>query len=121
VVVDYLEPAIELSRGRFSVEALREFHAKGRVQVWACLERGRVCGAVVTEIALYPTGRKVLRIFLLGGEGLHLVPGGMKILESYGREWGCAAIEAEGRRGWGRLLHGYRETWRAFEKELFDG
>jgi len=115
-----LERAMAYSQGRMTLAVLRQLHLDQRVQVWVVLEDGVIRAAAASEVVNFPTGRRVLRVFLAGGAGLHLAKPAMELMARYGRSWGCASIEAEGRRGWGRVLPGFREVWRTFERELFD-
>lgn len=69
----------------------------GQAQIW----EGE-SAVIVTEITEKPEGR-VIHIWLGAGRLdplLALVPG----VEAFGRAWGCAAIELEGRRGWHRVM-----------------
>ena len=106
-----LEAALD---GTYSLDDVRDEIECGRAQFWPMQK-----SAAVTVIQDYPRGR-VLRVWLAGGdlgELQHYLP----VLDNYGREQGCAAIELEGRKGWERALPGYHAHRVVLRKEIDHG
>jgi hypothetical protein len=100
--------------GTHSIEDVRAEIEAGRAQFWPMPE-----SACVTVVQDYPKGR-ALRVWLAGGDLDDLVKH-LPVLDNYGREQGCGAIELEGRRGWERVLPGYRATRVVLRKEIGHG
>lgn len=107
----WLDAALD---GTHTIEDVRAEIENGTAQFWPMPK-----SAAVTLVQDYPRGR-VLRVWLAGGDledlRKHLV-----VLDNYGREQGCCAIELEGRKGWERVLPGYRATRVVMRKEIDNG
>lgn len=127
--LEILEPAIALSNGRVSAATLEAGIRRGKCQLFKMLRGELARGRMVTDVFVYETGKRVLRVLAVAadepgrsgelsfaGEWLHM-------LELVARAWGCEAVEMSGRAGWGRLLlrEGYSSLGYGFEKEVRDG
>lgn len=79
----------------------------GRSLLWVALDQRGVAAAAVTEIT-EAFGQRICTIVACGGwrvwRWLHLING----LEDYARAEGCARSRIIGRKGWLRLLPGYK-------------
>lgn len=108
----FLNRSIEMSGGRLSQATVLEALLNRETQLWLAPE-----GALVTQIATYPTGMKVVILLLVGGtmsKWLHLLPE----IEEWARAEGCETSELpRGRKGWSRVLKGWNEMV-FMEKEL---
>ena len=92
--------------------------------VWEAIDAGKVqlwwndTAALVTEIAVFPTGARMINAWLAGGdlEGvLRLVPR----IEAWAKAQGITrASITSGRPGWSRTLPGYRTTGVQMTKDL---
>lgn len=86
--------------------------ATGDAQLWTC-----ETAALVTEISVYPTGLRILNVWLAGGD-----MAGVKRLETdiaqFGRGRRCDAITFQGREGWVRALDGYGKAALVIFKRL---
>ena len=74
----------------------------------------------VTEFRTYPTGLRAFNILLTGGED----PGWNEVAEELGRHAlraGCVKLETSCRKGWSRILKGWKETTIDMERDLLDG
>jgi len=87
--------------------------------VW-CPGHQEALAAWLTEIAIYPTGWKSVRIIAAGGHEMrrwvHLVA----TIEEFARDEGCDAVEILGRPGWAKVFskYGYGETTRVLGKVM---
>lgn len=72
---------------------------------------------MVTTIETYPTGLKELRFWLAGGDK-HEIRDYVPMVEAWGKEIGCHQSAIYGRRGWHRVLIGYRDVGATLVKEL---
>ena len=92
-----LEPALERCGG--TLDDVQAALDSGHAQLW---ELGD--SAVVTQVC---DGGRTLRVWLAGGN-LDKLRRGLPVLDEVAREFGCSRIEIEGRKGWARVLTGYR-------------
>ena len=111
-VRELLIPAMERSGGRLDESSVLKSLLKREMQLW--IAPG---GAMVTQIATYPTGLKAAILLLAGGEmdkWLHFLPE----IEDWARHAGCDVCELpRGRKGWTKMLTEYR-TMVFMEKKL---
>jgi len=68
---------------------------------------GKAC-AIISEIAISPTGLKTHVTWLAGGD-LEEIAELMEKVEEFGRLKGCQRQVGNGRRGWLRVFKGYEE------------
>lgn len=100
----HLEPSVAMSRGRFEIDDVGILCAHGYMQLWVATRDERVIGAMVTEIVTYPR-KRAARVVFAGGTHLRSwYRLASEAVEDWGRSWGCTALEAFGRKGWGRLV-----------------
>lgn len=114
------------SRGRFAPRDWRRAFRDRSRQLWVAHEPagtaiGEVRAVLATELRRYP-GRRVAALVACSGSGREDWIGFLSLVEAWARAQGCAAIEAEARPGWRRVLapHGYAATHVILEKELDD-
>ena len=103
-VAPLLKPAVDRSGGRFLIEDVYHLLRNGKCQLWVIFEEGVIVACCTTSFTEYPQKRMLTGQFL-GGK--HLSYWATKldhVLESWGRDNGCAGIELTGRRGWVRVL-----------------
>lgn len=81
-------------------------------QLWA----GRD-SVIVTELIGFPR-KRVCRIWLAAGDMDELTGEMLPDVEDWAKAEGCATVEIIGRKGWTRVLKGYREPVAVLEKEL---
>ena len=91
----WIEDALVYSHGTFTIESIFEDLMNGHLMLWPGEN-----SAVVTQIVDYP-GKKVLHIFLAGGNLEELQPMYEQI-EEYAKSIGCEAVTLTGRPGWAR-------------------
>lgn len=89
-----------------------------QMHLWLIFEERHLLAAFVTEIREYPTGHKIVRVLLLGGEGHERWSHLLAEVEAFARAEGCRGVELVGRPGWARVFPDYRETERVLAKEV---
>ena len=116
----YLEPAIERSDGRWTMEHLCAAVLMGSTQLWVAFDDQRSWGCVTTEITSYPA-KKVLSMHFLGGEQFgswyNLM---LEQLTAYAIDMGCESIEGVARFGFWKFLKadGFKKSSAFYEKKL---
>ena len=107
----YLEPALD---GSYELEDVWDEIKSGRAAFWPFPN-----GAVVTQVCEYPR-RRVLRVWLAGGN-LDELRRSFGFLDELAEELGCQCIEIDGRKGWGRVMDGFKQQRVVYTKEVNDG
>lgn len=114
-----LEHSMPMEPEAFYADAL-EYKA----QIWVVYSVGRepkMVGAAVTSRSDHGGGNMILRVILLAGRNFNQwKPLIIAKLEVFARQTDCCAIEAVGRKGWGKHLdeYGFRPKYVTFVKEL---
>ena len=123
-VAAHFEGVAARSRGRFSGQDWRRSFIDRSRQLWvahapAGAAIGEVRAVLATELRQYP-GRQVAALAACAGSGREDWTGFLAVVEAWARTQGCAAIEAQARPGWRRVLapYGYAATHVILEKEL---
>jgi hypothetical protein len=79
----------------------------GRGLLWLALDRATIKAAATTS--LVRTDRDLVCILTAcGGEDMHQWLPLLRKIETYARDEGCACVRIYGRKGWARVLDGYR-------------
>ena len=102
---DFVESATDYSNGELDAASVLTRLVDKRMQLMAIVEDGTVVGAIVTEVAVPPTGGKALRVVCLGGSGWDRW--GEKvvdILKKWAGDIGANKVQLTGRKGWERKL-----------------
>ena len=89
----------------------------GRARLWVVWREPEIIAAVVTQIRP-TTYSKVCYLCAAGGESREEWTHMMANIEEYARDMGCNKIRATGRKGWTRILPGFREKLIVFEKDI---
>ena len=114
----FLERAIERSSGRMSPGTVYETLRAGKMRLWL-IHLEKYIGALVTEIVSWPTGLKVARFVLAGGNTSERWMDLLPFFEEYGRNNGCKILEISGRPGWEkRLPDGWHKLAVEMEKDI---
>lgn len=103
LVAPHLVGVQECSSGKFSVKDVLGRASGEQAQLWAVIDdEFNVIGSGATELVEYP-GRRVCRLWLVGGEIRRLMPH-LQEIEQFARDEGCASIEIDGREALKRVL-----------------
>jgi len=116
----YLEPAVETSGGRWTMEHLCASLATGGTQLWVADDGSKIVGVLTTEVVQYPA-KKALAMHFLGGENFDdWYPDMLNHITIYGQEFGCETIEGVARFGFWKWLQsdGFKKTSAFYEKTL---
>lgn len=116
----HLERAMQFADGEFTLDEARRSIQDGRFQLWLAWDSAqrRALGAGVTEIFDYPR-KRVCFLVLWASEAPRVRwLDGLETVERWAKEQGCAAMRLLGRKGWGRVLAGYRPQYTVFVRSL---
>lgn len=119
-VRDYLEPAVEITKGRWTMEHLCAAIGTGKTQLWIAFDGEEVHGALTTEITYYPA-KTVLSMHFLGGKDFDAWYSDMlQQITQYSLDFGCDGIEGVARFGFWKWLQadGFEKSSAFYEKEL---
>ena len=116
----YLEPAVETSHGRWTLEHLLAVLYNGRSQLWIAFDDEGIWGALTTEITNYPAKRCLSMHFLGGVEFEAWYPAMLDYVTEHGKAVGCDSIEGTARFGFWKFLKrdGFSKTSAFYEKEV---
>jgi len=115
-----LQPAIDLTNGRFSRESYTQAILSGHSQLWIAFDPDtlKIEAAIITNIEMYPH-RKMLCWALCGGTNVEKWHKPMNaLLDRFRIDMGCDGSEMVGRKGWSRFMkqhHGWSESFRFLE------
>lgn len=118
-----LAPAVEFSKGRYTLEQMWQDLQKQDLALWLVLDGTNPIAAMTTRILQYPACR-VLGMEWIGGERMEeWLPQAQETLASYGRDHDCDQLEGYGRKGWERPLKklGWSSDAAIYRLELADG
>ena len=107
----WITSALEYSGGTHTYKDVVDGVLTGRYQLWPG-ERG----CCVTEIVRYPQ-RKVLHIFLAGGELQEILSMELAVSE-FGKMHGCDRMTLAGRPGWKKALPEWRQDFIVMGRDL---
>ena len=110
----WLEAALYYSNGTHTIDDVLETVQRGDAQFWHYPD-----AAVVTEIMDYPQ-KRVLRYWLAGGNLKPLLKVEPSI-RHWSQLWGCVGIEIIGRKGWHKVLKGFKQTGIILAKDMYHG
>ena len=121
--IEKIDPLLERiaaeSRGTLSTEGIWANIAQGHWWL-AAINDGKAI--VVLEPIRFLTGKNVLEIVGLAGDGMKEWESAVEELEAVAKKLGFHRLRAGGRKGWARVAarHGWKETRVIVEKDLFD-
>ena len=113
-----LQQAVDHTQGTHRIEDVLAAVARGETQLWI----GRGCVGV-TEFINFPA-KRVLNVFLAGGDVRELRDELLPGVEAFARGGGasaimfCGRLTAPPRNGWGRLFPDFQPHWTCMMKEL---
>jgi hypothetical protein len=116
-IARFIEASVTTGRYR-SADYLR-MCILGQAQLWIVYE-GQPIGAAITAVQSYPGGRWG-RYLILGAENFMKMAAHEDVIDGYHRALGCKGMEMCGRKGWERLLRGWKMTHVEMHKEFEGG
>lgn len=109
-----LAPAMQ---DRLNINTIDDMYApiaSGVLDLWVCVRKGEVIGAVITSIDAGSAG-KICSVHCLAGSDLkQWVKQGNDAIKAYARAHRCTAIESITRNGWARLIPDSVETGKVY-------
>lgn len=94
----------------YTKEAIHLGVLRGEFDVWCVGPSDKVRLVVFTRLHDYATGRVLHLSFAFGQELEKCLPNLTATLEAYAHHTGCVRCEIIGRRGWEKILPGFKET-----------
>jgi len=116
---EFLDPAFDFTAKLDNADA-QELCLLGEAQLWVIWSYDLgILGSAITEITNYTNGYKVLTFLAFGGsDALDWTRKFVDVIEQFGREEQCDAVEMIGRKGWGKVFPDYPPTSWNYTKEL---
>ncbi len=122
--LDEVWPAVEPFLRRFeaetqttTVDIMRSKLDEAEAQLWCYAEDGEIVGVGLTEVYEHHRGR-FCRVWVICGDLEPYLQGLAHAIEKWAESIGCTAVEINGRRGWARVLEGYKTKAWVIEKDL---
>jgi hypothetical protein len=118
VVAPILEPAVDRSHGRWTMDHLLAAICLGHHALWVTYtESGEIKGAMTTQVIDYPATRIVAIQFLGGTDFEKWVDGICDLAEKYAADVGASGLETAGRFGFWKYFkkRGYARSWIMYE------
>lgn len=116
--IEPLLSAFEASMGTASAEEIRTQAREGYAQIWGVATPQGVKGVCVTRIHETPRNRFCSIWVAYGNDVFGDLMTVYQAIEDWASELGCTAVQINGRRGWQRVLPGFKETAVVLEKSL---
>ena len=116
-IAPYMEKAANYTYGRYTCDDIYDSVKEHDYQLWVAFDEGKIKGAVVTNVMVYPK-RKILCMTFCGGVNLKEWKDPMlALLQKFAFDIGCDGIEATARKGWAKIFEndGYNQHWVTFE------
>ncbi len=111
----FIEDSLVYSNGAWNIEDVEHKLFSGEAVLWIAYN-GSPRAAGVTWVEEFPQMRD-LNMAFAGGE-MDAIKGLVAMGEDYAKTLGCSGIRCYGRKGWARVLDGYREISTIARKEL---
>lgn len=116
----HLKRALHYGDGEFTLDETRGLIRDGRFQLWLAWDGAahRAIGAGVTEIFDYPRKRVCFLVLWASEAPRARWLDGLATVERWARSQGCRGMRLLGRKGWGRVLDGYRPQYTVFVRSF---
>ena len=116
-VADYIQNALEYTRGRYELEDVLERVENGEFLLWIAFDGERIKGCVITDMMQYPRKKFLGCPFVTGDEFASWKQPMFEMLQRFARDNNCEGLEATARPGWSRVFKddGYEAMWQTFQ------
>jgi len=116
-VADYIQNALEYTRGRYELEDVLERVKNGEFLLWIAFDGERIKGCVITDMMQYPRKKFLGCPFVTGDEFASWKQPMFEMLQRFARDNNCEGLEATARPGWSRVFKddGYEAMWQTFQ------
>lgn len=114
-------PVVARNAGRMTMADVVELIADERGKLWLAVDGGDVLGGLIAAPVQYSRRKALSVIYLAGQHRERWQSPMMAVLEGGARHIGCDLLEATGRRGFTRIIPGWKATGYSIEKDLAGG
>ena len=116
-IEEYIQGAIDHSRGEATLEDYYEHLSTGDMQLWLAVDKKNILACMVTQIAPYPS-KRVLSIIAIGvverERWIQFLPD----VVHWALNMGCTSLEVWGRKGWLKILRDWECSYHILTKDL---
>ena len=113
-----ISPAVALNSGRMTSADALDLVGSGRAQLWLAADGRDLLGAAIGYPVQYTRRKALCMLYIAGAERERWEAPMLEAIERGARHIGCDLVEGIGRRGFSRVLPGYRVNGYSFEKDL---
>jgi hypothetical protein len=117
---EYLEEAIKTSRGKFTIDDVRQGIDSGIYVLWAVMDGEDVIAAITTRIIEYPNCRAMALDWIGGKRMKEWIGMSNEVMIDHARANNCTHMEGYGRPAWIRWngKYGWKEDYTSFRLEV---
>jgi len=105
------------ANGELYTQDYLEMILDGNIQLWIASDKEKIFAAMLTEFIAYPR-KKVLRIIAIAGNRMESWMEFFPALEAAALNVGCTGLEAQGRKGWLRVLKDWECSYHVLTKDI---
>jgi len=105
------------ANGELYTQDYLEMILDGNIQLWVASDKEKIFAAMLTEFIAYPR-KKVLRIIAIAGNRMESWMEFFPALEAAALGVGCTGLEAQGRKGWLRVLKDWECSYHVLTKDI---
>ena len=116
-VYPILDRCQRYANGELYTQDYLEMILDGNVQLWVASDKEKIFAAMLTEFIAYPR-KKVLRIIAVAGNRMESWMKFFPALEAAALGVGCTGLEAQGRKGWLRVLKDWECSYHVLTKDI---
>ncbi len=112
----HIERSLEYADGKYDLASVKELLDSRSAQLWLEMDE-LIESAAVTQIHVYPL-KKVCTVMFAGGQNLEKFKTNIRRIEEWAKAQGCDAVDVIGRKGWEKVLNGYKQIHTTLSKSL---
>ena len=105
------------ANGELETQDYLQMILDGSIQLWVASDKEKIFAAMLTEFIAYPR-KKVLRIIAIAGNRMESWMEFFPALEAAALKVGCTGLEAQGRKGWLRVLKDWECSYHVLTKDI---
>jgi len=118
VLEELFAPAVARNSGRMTSSDVIDLLIREHAKLWLAVDGEVVLGGVIAMPMQYARRKALSVLYVAGRERERWEVPMLSIVEEGARRIGCDLIEATGRRGFARILPGWRVLGHSLEKDL---
>jgi hypothetical protein len=118
-IAKLLQPVIDVSFGEVTLEGIYNRLMDGQEILIGVFDSTKLVCACVLGITQFETGKRVLQMPYVGGNGMEeWLVDGFDLIRQIAASTGCSHIRGCGREGWGRVLPDLKRIRSIYECEV---